>query len=216
MKSAMQSSLDKLYSGLEDLTLDLSPFQHQQLIEYAERIIKWNKVYNLTALSKPEDVITHHLLDCLAVVPHFRNIAAAFEAPRLLDVGAGAGLPGIVLAICNPEWQITMVDTVQKKAAFIQQTCAGLKLLNASGEHTRVEKFRSELPFDLITSRAFASIRLFIDVSKHLIAAHGVFLPMKGRLNVDNDVPGGWQTHSILRIEVPFLPEERHLFVIQR
>ena len=206
----------RLEAGVEHLKLTLNPAQLDSLFAYAKLIEKWNRVYNLTAIRSANEVITHHLLDSLAVVSKVDAVLEGYETPRVLDVGAGAGLPGLVWAIARPHWQITLIDTVQKKAAFMQQAAASLGLGNARAIHDRVESFQAERPFDLITSRAFSSLTLLIDLSQHLLAENGHYAALKGRVEVDQAVPNAWRIHAIHPIEVPFLDESRHLFVISR
>ncbi len=210
------SDQDLLEKGIANLRLGLNSEQHAQLFKYGQLIQKWNRVYNLTAIRDNRELITHHLLDSLAVLP---EIACALQAtlnPRVLDVGAGAGLPGLVLAIARPNWQITLIDTVQKKAAFMQQAVASLGLKNAHAVHGRVEEYQPGVPFDLICSRAFSSIDNFIALSQHLLAEGGQFAALKGRVEVDSEVPAGWRIDALHPIQVPFLDEARHLFMIKR
>ena len=144
-----------LRAGVEALGLALSDAQIKHLLDYAALIQKWNKVYNLTALRDPADMLTHHLLDSLtAISPLIRHTQG--QSTKVLDVGSGGGLPGVVLSICLPELQVTCVDTVAKKAAFVQQVAASLKLSNLRGLHARVETLTD--PYQVICSRAFASL----------------------------------------------------------
>lgn len=205
-----------LSEGVAALRLGLSKAQEDLLFDYAVLIHKWNRVFNLTALVQPVELITHHLLDSLAVLPMLAFELQNKPAPRILDVGAGAGLPGLVLAIAQPTWQLTLVDTVQKKASFMQQAIAQLGLTNARAVHARVESMTDDQGYDLITSRAFSSMVQFIELSSSLIRQDGVFAALKGRLEVDNTVPQGWRVDALHPIEVPFLNEERHLFMIKR
>lgn len=210
-----------LEEGIEQIDahstgLMLQPDQVSQLLHYGELILKWNKVYNLTAIRAEQEVITHHLLDSLAIVPHLDALLNTHSMPRLLDVGSGAGLPGLVIAICRPGWIVHTLDTVQKKAAFMQQVCASLKLQNAQSIHQRVEQYSPESPYDLICSRAFSSIENFITWSQHLLAGGGTFAALKGKLDVDKDIPEGWHLQQLIQVNVPFLPVERHLFLIKR
>jgi 16S rRNA (guanine527-N7)-methyltransferase len=202
-----------LKQGAEQLALTLSAQQLEQLFKYAQLIQKWNQVYNLTAIREAQDIITHHILDSLAILPKMDHESKQVDF-RVLDVGAGAGLPGIILAIANPNWQVTLVDTVQKKAAFIQQAIAHLGLNNAQAIHARVEELKVPA-FDMICSRAFSSIELFICLSEHLLKPTGRFAALKGKVEVDNSVPNGWKIETIHSIDVPYLEEERHLFIIQ-
>ncbi|HEX4844476.1 MAG TPA: 16S rRNA (guanine(527)-N(7))-methyltransferase RsmG [Limnobacter sp.] len=208
--------LTRLNLGLGKLGLDLGDEQVAKLFQYGQLIQKWNAVYNLTAIRTPAELISHHLLDSLAVVPAVSSAVQGQAGPNVLDVGAGAGLPGLVFAVARPDWQITLIDTVQKKAAFMQQAIATLGLKNARAVHGRVEQYKVESPFDLICSRAFSTMGQFIGLTEHLLRPGGVYAALKGRVEVDNTVPPGWRIDSIVPIEVPFLDEERHLFVIQR
>jgi len=213
LSTSEQTLLDE---GIAQLRLGLSAAQHLQLFKYGQLIQKWNRVYNLTAIRNNRELITHHLLDSLAVLPEISFALQATPSPEVLDVGAGAGLPGLVLAIAQPNWHITLIDTVQKKAAFMQQAIASLGLHNAQAVHGRVEEHQSAQPYDLICSRAFSSIDNFIALSHHLLAPNGQFAALKGRVEVDNEVPTGWRIEALHPIQVPFLDETRHLFLIKR
>jgi 16S rRNA (guanine527-N7)-methyltransferase len=174
----MSDALAILKSGAAELGLSLSDVQFEQLLGYLALIQKWNKVYNLTAVRDPQEMLTHHLLDSLtAVVPLVRHTGG--QPAKVLDVGSGGGLPGIVLAICRPELDVSCVDTVGKKAAFIQQVAASLKLPNLQGIHARVETLTG--PFDVICCRAFASLPDFVNWSRGALAGQGVWMAMKGK-----------------------------------
>ena len=175
----MSLSLEEgLRAGAQALGLGLTDGQTQQLLDYMALIQKWNKVYNLTALRDPADMLTHHLLDSLtAVAPLSRHTHG--QAIRLLDVGSGGGLPGVVLAICLPDVAVTCVDTVAKKAAFVQQVAVSLNLPNLRGVHTRVESLAE--PHQVICSRAFASLADFVTWSRTALAEDGVWMAMKGK-----------------------------------
>jgi 16S rRNA (guanine527-N7)-methyltransferase len=179
-----------LQTGLDALGLTLTAAQQQQCLDYLALIQKWNQVYNLTAVRNPAEMLTHHLLDCLAVIaPLVRHTQG--RPTRLLDVGSGAGLPGVVIALCRPEIDVTCVDTVSKKAAFIQQAAGTLKLPNLHGVHARVEALKAD-PFDVVTSRAFSSLADLVsltlfhvkpaaDVTQGVDNAAGVWMAMKGK-----------------------------------
>jgi len=174
----MSDALTVLKSGAAELGLSLSDAQLEQLLGYLALIQKWNKVYNLTAVRDPQEMLTHHLLDSLtAVAPLVRHTHG--QPAKVLDVGSGGGLPGIVLAICRPELDVSCVDTVGKKAAFIQQVAATLKLPNLRGIHARVETLTG--PFDVICCRAFASLPDFVSWSRGALAEQGVWMAMKGK-----------------------------------
>ena len=180
----MPHALDSgLREGLVGLRLALTDLQVQQLLDYVDLIQKWTKVYNLTAVRDPAEMLTHHLLDSLAAIPPLdrqlqaRGLASA--PVRLLDVGSGAGLPGIVIAICWPDIVVHCVDTVAKKAAFIQQVAVTLRLSNLRGLHARVESLAG--PYDVVSSRAFASLADFVNWSGGALAEQGVWMAMKGK-----------------------------------
>ena len=171
-----------LRDGLRTLGLDLDDQQVAQLLAYLAMIGKWTQVYNLTAVRNPSEMMTHHLLDSLAAVPHLNRQVKQMDlenGARLLDVGSGAGLPGVVIAICCPTVAVTCVDTVGKKAAFIKQAALELKLSNLVGLHRRVEQVTDS--YDVICSRAFASLSDFIRWSADALAPGGVWMAMKGR-----------------------------------
>ena len=170
-----------LRAGLAALGLSLSDAQVRQLLDYQNLIGKWNKVYNLTAVRDPAEMLTHHLLDSLAAVaPLQKHVQGrGLATASLLDVGSGAGLPGVVLAICCPSLAVTCVDTVGKKAAFIKQAALALGLGNLTGLHARVETITQ--PFDVICSRAFASLVDFTSWSQAALAPGGVWMALKGK-----------------------------------
>lgn len=206
----------KLRAGLAALDLSLSDAQVSDLLNYQALIAKWNKVYNLTAVRDPAEMLTHHLLDSLAVIVPLRRQLAQMpplegKALRLLDVGSGAGLPGVVIAICCPEIQVDCVDTVGKKAAFIQQVAVALKLGNLRGLHARVETLTDR--YQVISSRAFASLIDFTNWSAQALAPQGVWMAMKGKHPADElavlspDV----QVFHVEHLHVPGLDAERCL-----
>jgi 16S rRNA (guanine527-N7)-methyltransferase len=164
--------------------LTLSDAEQAQLLGYMALIQKWNKVYNLTALRNPDEILTHHLLDSLsAIAPLARELERMqkgfLDGPTLLDVGSGGGLPGVVIAICCPHVKVTCVDAVSKKSAFVQQVAASLKLPNLKGVHARVENLTG--PFDVVCSRAFASLPDFVSWSVNALSDQGVWMAMKGK-----------------------------------
>jgi 16S rRNA (guanine527-N7)-methyltransferase len=198
----------RLESGATALGLVLSDTQRAQLLDYLSLIQKWNKVYNLTALRDAEDMLTHHLLDSLAVIQALQQQTRG-QAVRLLDVGSGAGLPGVVIAICCPEIDVNCVDTVAKKATFIQQVAIALRLPNLHGLHARVENLQG--PFDVICSRAFASLLDFTAWSSGALAAQGVWMAMKGRHPGDElaALPPEVEVFHVEQLTVPGLEAER-------
>ena len=197
-----------LRHGLVELGLDLTAGQIAQLLDYVGLIGKWNKVYNLTAVRDAQDMVVQHLLDSLAVVLPLRRHLQG-RAARLLDVGSGAGLPGVVLAICDPDLQVDCVDTVAKKAAFIQQVAASLRLPNLRGVHARVESLTG--PYDVVSSRAFASLRDFVAWSSGAMGAHGVWLALKGKHPEAElaELPSGGGVVHVEQLQVPQLDAER-------
>ncbi len=201
-----------LEQGARALGLALTGQQTDQLLDYLALLQKWNRVYNLTAVRDPQDMLTHHLLDSLAAVAPLRRHAtqAGLAAPvRLLDVGSGGGLPGVVFAICCPEVDVSCVDTVAKKAAFIQQAAAALRLPNLHGIHARVESLVG--PFDVVSCRAFASLLDFTTWSRNALAPQGMWLAMKGKhpQNELATLPGGVQVFHVEQLQVPGLGAER-------
>lgn len=212
MRSAEQDWRATLLGGLRALQLDLSDQQVRQLLDYLDLIAKWTKVYNLTAVRDPAEMVTHHLLDSLAVIgPLRRHLqqAGLEQGSRLLDVGSGAGLPGVVIAICCPAVAVTCVDAVAKKAAFIKQAALALKLPNLAGLHARVENIKQ--PFDVICSRAFASLADFTQWSAAALAPQGVWMAMKGKHPEDElaALPPGVEMFHVEQLRVPGLDAER-------
>lgn len=206
----------RLQDGAITLGLRLDTSQVDQLLDYLALLVKWNAVYNLTAVRDPAQMVTQHLLDSLAVVHAFAS------ASRVLDVGAGGGLPGVVIAIwarvANPALQIDLIDTVHKKTAFLTQVKSELGLFNMRVHTGRVEQLSVAQPYDLITSRAFSELADFISWSQHLLAQGGEFLAMKGVLPVAemSRLPAGWLVKEVCKVQVPTLDAERHLLWIAR
>ena len=198
------------------LGLTLEPAQSPALLEYMGLIQKWTKVYNLTAVRDPAEMLTHHLFDSLAAIAPLQKQLAVQQVagvcgdkPRLLDVGSGAGLPGIVIAICCPDITVHCVDTVAKKAAFIQQVAVTLKLPNLRGIHARVESLSE--PYDVVSSRAFASLVDFTTWSEKALAEQGVWMGMKGKHPADEmaALPGSVEVFHVEQLVVPGLGAER-------
>ncbi len=199
---------EALRRGALQLGVELSASQIEFLLRYLGLIQKWNKVYNLTALRDPADMLTHHLLDSLAVVAPLRRQTRG-QSGRLLDVGAGAGLPGVVIAVCCPEIDVTCVDAVAKKVAFIQQVAVELRLPNLHGVHGRIESLAGS--YDVIGSRAFASLADFTAWSADALAPAGIWLAMKGK-RPDDEVATLPETVAVFHVEqlsVPGLDAER-------
>ncbi len=198
----------RLDAGLLSLGITLADSQKQQLLDYLALIQKWNKVYNLTALRDAEEMFSHHLLDSLAAIPPLERHVQG-KALTVLDVGSGAGLPGVVIAICCPDLKVDCVDTVGKKAAFIQQAALTLKLPNLRGLHNRVEKL--EGPYDVICSRAFASLPDFVTWSASALAGEGVWMAMKGKHPQEEiaALPAEVTVFHVEQLQVPGLEAER-------
>jgi 16S rRNA (guanine527-N7)-methyltransferase len=213
----MQALDAKLRAGLAALGLPLSDAQVASLMAYQALIGKWNRVYNLTAVREPGEMLTHHLLDSLAVIAPLRrqlaqmSLVADGKALRLLDVGSGAGLPGVVIAICCPEILVDCVDTVGKKAAFVQQAAVTLKLTNLRGLHARVESLTDT--YQVISSRAFASLADFTNWSVRALAPQGVWMAMKGKRPNDELVALAPEVNvfHVEQLNVPGLDAERCL-----
>jgi len=209
LRAPSQDALaDPLRQGVVALGLELGESAQQQLLAYMALIQRWTRVYNLTAVRDPQHMLTHHLLDSLsALSPLMRHTQG--RSTRLLDVGSGGGLPGVVLAICRPEVQVTCVDTVGKKAAFIQQVAASLRLPNLRGLHARVESVQEG--YDVICSRAFASLRDFARWSQNALSPQGVWMAMKGKRPDDEiaDLPAQVQVFHVEPLTVPGLDADR-------
>jgi 16S rRNA (guanine527-N7)-methyltransferase len=212
--------LPALRSGIDKLELRLDDGRLRQLLHYLRLIERWNRVYNLTAVREPQAMLTQHLLDCLAIVPALeRGLAAAgvgqggAQPLRLLDVGSGAGLPGVILAICRPDWQITCVDAVAKKASFIRQVAAELGLSNLAATHQRVEAMGPDARFDLITSRAFSTLADLVDLTRERLAPGGCWAAMKAKLQDGeaNQLPTDVALFHVEPLAVPGLDAARCL-----
>jgi 16S rRNA (guanine527-N7)-methyltransferase len=199
-----------LASGISALGLSVDGPAQQQLLDYMALIQKWNKVYNLTALRDPQEILSHHVLDSLsAIAPLMRETRLFGEAFSFLDVGSGGGLPGVVIAICCPNVSVICVDAVSKKAAFVQQVAASLRLGNLKGVHARVETLAG--PFDVIGSRAFASLPDFVNWSASALAPNGIWMAMKGKLPEEEiaSLPPNAQVFHVEQLYVPGLNAER-------
>ena len=197
-------AIQLLSDGLKEMGLSVNAEMQVKLLAYMTLLQKWNKVYNLTAIREPSEMVTLHLLDSLSVMPYIKT-------SNLLDVGSGGGLPGVVLAIVKPDLQVTTIDTVQKKAIFMRQAKAELGLSNLTVVHNRVENFEAEAKFEAIISRAFSDLSLFIRLTSHLITEKGVWLAMKGlvpeaEINALNRKPD-----EIIPLKIAGLDAQRHL-----
>jgi 16S rRNA (guanine527-N7)-methyltransferase len=216
----MHSLETLLRQGVADLSLPLDDLQIARLLDYQALIQKWNKVYNLTALRDPVEMLRHHLLDSLAVIgPLRRQLVAQAETkldtpndrakPKLLDAGSGAGLPGVVIAIACPDVAVDCVDAVAKKAAFIQQVAATLRLANLRGLHVRIEHLAGR--YSVISARAFSSLSDLVSLSSPALAEHGIWLAMKGKHPAEEiaALPANVEVFHVEPLLVPGLDAER-------
>jgi 16S rRNA (guanine527-N7)-methyltransferase len=199
--------LNLLQQGVTELGLSLSPEAVQLLLEFMAILIKWNKVYNLTAIDNPDDIITHHLLDSLSIV-------FSIQGEQVLDVGSGAGLPGIPCAIALPEKQFTLLDSNGKKTRFMTAAVGLLGLTNVKIVQSRVEDYKPSTCFDSISVRAFSSIETIQSVTKHLICEQGRLLIMKGTYP-HAELQKNSSHATVTRLSIPGLNEERHLVCIE-
>lgn len=201
-----------LADGIAEMKLDVTAAQQDKLLDYLALMNKWNSVYNLTSLRDPMQMVTHHLLDSLAAVPAFAS------ARNVLDVGAGGGLPGIVLAISRPDMRVSMIDTVHKKTAFLKQVKAELELTKVTVHTMKVQDLEVSDKFDVITSRAFADLSDFLEWSGHLLAEGGKFIALKGTAPAEEQerVPTAWKVTRLQPLQVPRLGAERHLVYVER
>ncbi len=196
-----------LEQGLLELNLNLSPEQIKQLLDYLALLQKWNKVYNLTAITNLTEMVILHLLDSLAIIPHLKG-------QTFLDVGTGAGLPGLVLAIARPDWQITLLDSNSKKTRFLIQMMAELQLQNVKVICSRIEHWKTEQKFEVITSRAYSDLKQFYEQCSPFCTQSGYLAAMKGKLpaneleNISN--------YQIIPLVVPHLSQERHLICLNK
>jgi 16S rRNA (guanine527-N7)-methyltransferase len=200
---------DDIAALADSLGLVLTPAQQAKLLRYLDLLQRWNATYNLTAVREPQAMFTQHLADCLAVLP---ALARHAKAGRLLDVGSGGGLPGVVIACAAPGWDVTCVDAVAKKAAFVRQVAGALALPNLHASHARVEALKAE-PFQVITSRAFASLADFVALTRAHLAPAGVWLAMKGRVP-DEEIaalPTQIDVFHVEQLAVPGLDAQRCL-----
>lgn len=203
------AAAQQLAQGLAAMGLEVPAAAQEKLLAYAALLEKWNKTYSLTALRGADKAVSHHLLDSLAVLPHV-------PAGRLLDVGSGGGMPGIPLAIVLPELAVTLIDSNSKKTAFLRQAAIELRLSNVNVHCGRVEQYHPSLPFSAITSRAFAELTDFVVLSRHLLAADGVWLAMKG-VRPEAEIaalPAGVRVRAVHPLQVPGVEGERHVVIL--
>ena len=193
----------QLEKGMQILGFENIPQIISKLLIYKELLIKWNNSFNLTSVKNTE-IVTHHFLDCLAVIP-------LIKSSRLLDVGTGAGLPGIVIAIVNPDIKVSLIDKVGKKITFIKRIIAELEIKNIETYHDRVELLTSEEKYDGIISRAFSNMEVFIKSTKHLIKSQGVWYGMKSKKILDDEMININDPWVLEKLDIPFLQAERYL-----
>ncbi|HEV7390807.1 MAG TPA: 16S rRNA (guanine(527)-N(7))-methyltransferase RsmG [Burkholderiales bacterium] len=198
-----------LASGLDVLHLSALHPVEQKLLNYVALLRKWNSVYNLTAIREPAKMLTHHVLDSLSVVPHLTG-------ERIVDVGSGAGLPGIPIALALPRSRLTLVESSHKKSAFLKQAVIELQLENVEVQIARAEAWQPSQRFDIVISRAFSDLGEFVALAGHLCAAAGVLAAMKGVYPYDelNQIPAGYRVAEVKPLRVPGLEAERHLVLI--
>ncbi|SUD90940.1 16S rRNA (guanine(527)-N(7))-methyltransferase RsmG [Psychrobacter phenylpyruvicus] len=207
--SNQYQELDKLLlDSIEQLKLEISAEQRGKLMLYLDKLLFWNKAYNLTAIKQPREALIKHIIDCLAIIPHLKS-------GKLLDIGTGAGLPGVVIAICEPDREVTVLDSNQKKIRFIRQSVSELKLTNVTPVASRIENFlpQEHEKFAVITSRAFASLTDFVEAAEPRLAQGGWLQAMKGLIPEPEDMNAlidEWQIEHIA-LDVPHLHETRHL-----
>jgi 16S rRNA (guanine527-N7)-methyltransferase len=203
------SEAEGLERGVAALGLELRPDALAKFGRYLDLLEKWNRVYNLTAIRSRERMVTHHLLDSLAILPHV-------PGPRVLDVGSGAGLPGIPLAIAGAELNVTLLDSNHKKTAFLRQAVAELGLKNAVVEAERVESWRTNARFETIVSRAFSELGELVAAAGRLLAPGGIIAAMKGVYPGEEveRMPEGYRVVNVVKLAVPGLDAERHLVIV--
>ncbi|HEX7129167.1 MAG TPA: 16S rRNA (guanine(527)-N(7))-methyltransferase RsmG [Rhodanobacteraceae bacterium] len=209
MTDSHESLREQLERGLHALRLELPAGARASLLDYLDLLVRWNKAYNLTAVRDPAEMVTRHLLDSLAVLPFVRG-------QTLADLGSGAGLPGIPLAIARPGLKVTLVDSNGKKARFLREAARALPLPNVKVEQVRVEDLQGR--FDCITARAFASLADMLARGGHALAPEGVWLAMKGQIESAElaQVPAGFKVEAVHALDVPGLDAQRHLVEIRR
>ena len=214
MTVAAPALAGELARGVATLGVAVSAAQQAQLLAYVALLDKWNRTYNLTAIREPGRMVTHHLLDALAVLPHLPSRAGL----RVLDVGAGGGVPGIPLAIARPDWHVALVDASHKKVAFLTQAAIELRLGNVGAHATRVEDLVPAAPFDVVISRAFSDLATFATASARHLAPHGILVAMKG-VHPDEELaelPPEFAVIAKPSLTVPGLDAARHLIVMRR
>jgi 16S rRNA (guanine527-N7)-methyltransferase len=207
----MTTLASELAHGIEALGLPIESAVQTKLLQYVALIERWNRVYNLTAVREPEKMLTHHVLDCLAVAPHVTG-------GSLLDVGSGAGLPGIPLALVHPAHRVTLLDSSHTKASFLKQAAIELSLPNVEAVHARVETWEGPGPYDFVISRAFSDLAEFVSLAGRVCAPGGTLAAMKGVYPYEELalLPAGYRLAKAVPLAVPGLSAERHLMLIER
>lgn len=207
----MADQLRELTEGAAQLSIDLAPEQAEQMLAYLQLLQKWNKAYNLTAVRDPDEMVSRHLLDSLSILPYV-------QGDRWLDVGSGGGMPGIILAIMQPNTQFTLLDSNGKKTRFLTQVKLELGLANLSVVQNRVEVFQAELPFHGIVSRAFSSLADFTELTRHLSDSNTRWLAMKGQYPQEElaGLPVDFQVTDSAQLAVPGCQGSRHLLILRR
>lgn len=200
-----------LKNGLQELSIQLPQAAQEKLLNYLKLLHKWNQAYNLTAVAEPEDMVIRHLLDCLAILPFF-----PMSSP-VLDVGSGAGLPGIVLAIARPEQAFYLLDSLGKRTIFLEKVVRDLDLKNVTVINSRVEQYKPDIKFAVITSRAFSALKAFIDGTAYIADENTLYVALKGRLQIEEineikDKVSSFETHEL---NIPMLNAERHLITFK-
>ncbi len=205
----------RLEQGLGALGIALPGPAQESLLAYLALLRKWNRAYSLTAVDDPDRMVSHHLLDSLAALPALERAVPGIR--RVADIGSGAGLPGIPLAVARPEWEVALVEPNGKKAAFLRQALIELKLANAQVVERRAEDWRPEAGFEVVISRALADLADFAAAAGHLCAPRGVLAAMKG-VHPDDELarlPGGVRVQEVAALEVPGLDARRHLVIMR-
>lgn len=213
----MENFKIKLMEGLKELSINSTPEQLDKLVLFSSLLLKWNNVYNLTAIKNPEDVIDKHILDSLTLRTYTEEFGANSDR-RILDVGCGGGLPAIPLSIFLDDFNFDLIDTVGKKVAFVQDAIIKLKLTNAKVFNCRVENFNREYSYKIISCRAFSSLTNFVTLTRHLIDQNGYWFAMKGKIPQEeiSELPSDISVLDVIPLKVPFLNSERHLVVLKQ
>ncbi|MEK0411549.1 MAG: Ribosomal small subunit methyltransferase [Pseudomonadota bacterium] len=209
MKVGDKKDRDLLIEGLQRMDLALSDQVIDQLMTYLDLVEKWNRVYNLTAIREREEMIKLHFLDSLSILKHV-------HVKNILDVGSGAGFPGIVLAITKPELKVTVMDSVNKKTTFMQQVKSELSLMNLDVVNSRVEDYQPTTLFEAVTSRAFSNLKNMMSLTQHTLQKEGVWLAMKSK-DVKQEVEAFEKNqYTLIPLEVPFINAERYLVILKK